>query len=176
MRTRLAQYGRARMHVVAFCLCTLFGTWPAFAGQNEASIVGQVKDGSGAVLPGVTVVAKSRDQYRTAVADAIESGLRPSIYGSGWEPFVDQALVVREYVPNDELPNVYSSVGVLLNDHWQTMREHGLKIDVEARNGHAHMLSTGADILDVDFQRQLVLLVRIRSGNPVGNGGFGFTH
>ncbi len=33
----------------------------------------------------VTVVAKSRDQYRTAVADAIAGGLRPSIYGSGWE-------------------------------------------------------------------------------------------
>jgi hypothetical protein len=73
----------------------------------------------------VAIVAKSRDVFRSAAADAVAAGLRPAIYGSGWEPFVDPALVVREYVPNDELPAVYSSVGVLLNDHWQTMREWG---------------------------------------------------
>jgi len=73
----------------------------------------------------VAIVAKSRDVFRSAVADAVAAGLRPAIYGSGWEPFVDPALVVAEYVPNDELPQVYSSVGVLLNDHWQTMRDRG---------------------------------------------------
>jgi hypothetical protein len=73
----------------------------------------------------VVVVAKSRDVFRSAVADAIAGGLRPAIYGSGWEPFVDPALVVSEYVPNEELPVVYSSAGVLLNDHWQSMHEWG---------------------------------------------------
>jgi glycosyltransferase involved in cell wall biosynthesis len=73
----------------------------------------------------VAVVAKSRDVFRTSVADAIAGGLRPAIYGSGWEPFVDPALVVSNYVPNEDLPAVYSSVGVLLNDHWQTMHEWG---------------------------------------------------
>jgi len=73
----------------------------------------------------VAVVAKSRDVFRTSVADAIAGGVRPAIYGSGWEPFVDAALVVSEYVPNEELPAVYSSVGVLLNDHWQTMHTWG---------------------------------------------------
>lgn len=73
----------------------------------------------------VAVVAKSRDVFRSSVADAIAGGFRPAIYGSGWEPFVDPALVVRDYVPNEELPAVYSSVGVLLNDHWQTMHEWG---------------------------------------------------
>ena len=28
-------------------------------------------------------------------------------------------------MPNEDLPAVYSSVGVLLNDHWQTMHEWG---------------------------------------------------
>jgi hypothetical protein len=73
----------------------------------------------------VVIVAKSRGQYRTAVADAIASGLRPAIYGSGWEPFVDTALIADDYVENDDLARVYSSVGVLLNDHWETMREWG---------------------------------------------------
>jgi hypothetical protein len=73
----------------------------------------------------VAVVAKSRDVYRTAVADAISAGLRPAIYGSGWGALVDRALVASEYVANEELPVVYSSIGVLLNDHWRDMREHG---------------------------------------------------
>jgi spore maturation protein CgeB len=73
----------------------------------------------------VVVVAKSRDVFRSAVADAIAVGLRPAIYGSGWETFVDPELVVRSYVPNEELPVVYSSAGVLLNDHWQSMHEWG---------------------------------------------------
>ena len=59
----------------------------------------------------VAVVAKSRDVFRSSVADAIAAGLRPAIYGSGWETFVDPALVVADYVPNEELPVVYSSVG-----------------------------------------------------------------
>jgi hypothetical protein len=73
----------------------------------------------------VTVVAKSRDQYRTAVADAIAGGLRPSIYGSGWDGIVDPALLVSDYVDNADLARVYSSAGVVLNDHWSTMRDWG---------------------------------------------------
>jgi spore maturation protein CgeB len=73
----------------------------------------------------VAVVAKSRDVFRPAVAAAVAGGLRPAIYGSGWEPFVDRELLVRDYVANDELPIVYSSVGVLLNDQWETMQTWG---------------------------------------------------
>jgi GT2 family glycosyltransferase len=73
----------------------------------------------------VVVVAKSRDVFRSVVADAIAAGLRPAIYGSGWEAFVDPTLVVSAYVPNEELPVVYSSAGVLLNDHWASMHEWG---------------------------------------------------
>lgn len=73
----------------------------------------------------VAFVGKSRDVLRLAVADAISAGLRPAIIGSGWEGLVDPSLVVSGYVPNDQLPGVYSSVGVLLNDHWDAMREWG---------------------------------------------------
>jgi hypothetical protein len=73
----------------------------------------------------VAVVAKTREVVRPIVADALAVGLRPAIYGSGWERFVDRDLVVAQYVENDELPLVYSSVGVLLNDHWETMRAWG---------------------------------------------------
>jgi hypothetical protein len=73
----------------------------------------------------VAVVAKSREVYRPAVRAAIESGLRPAIYGSGWEQFVDKELLVADYVANEDLPVVYSSVRVLLSDHWDTMNAWG---------------------------------------------------
>ena len=47
------------------------------------------------------------------------------MYKRQWEEFVDPQLVVARFVPNDRLPIVYSSVGVLLNDHWDTMRGWG---------------------------------------------------
>lgn len=73
----------------------------------------------------ITVVAKTRDVLRPIVADALAAGLRPSIYGGGWRSLVDPGLVVADHVPNEALPTVYSSAGVVLNDHWPTMRAWG---------------------------------------------------
>ena len=74
----------------------------------------------------VAVVAMTRRVFRPAVAYALATGLRPAIYGNGWREFVDPGLIVSEFIPNDELATVYSSIGVLLNDHWDTMRAWGI--------------------------------------------------
>jgi hypothetical protein len=100
----------------------------------------------------ITVVAKSRDQYRSAVADAISSGLRPAIYGSGWDRFVDPALIVADYVDNAELARVYSSAGVVLNDHWDTMREWGF-----VSNRIFDALACGAPVISDDVAEVSVL-------------------
>jgi spore maturation protein CgeB len=71
------------------------------------------------------VVAKTRDVLRPVVADALAAGLRPAIYGGGWRDLVDPSLVVADHLDNDLLPIVYSSAGVVLNDHWETMRAWG---------------------------------------------------
>lgn len=73
----------------------------------------------------LTVVAKTRDVLRPAVADALAVGLEPAIYGGGWRGLVDPRLVVADHVDNDQLPVVYSSAGVVLNDHWRTMKAWG---------------------------------------------------
>ena len=59
---------------------------------------------------------------RPVVADALAVGLRPAIFGGGWREFVDPSLIVADHVANEELPVVYSSAGVVLNDHWRTMQ------------------------------------------------------
>lgn len=71
------------------------------------------------------VVAKSRDVMRPMVADAIAAGLRPSIHGSGWDGLVDPDLLVTDHVANEDLPALYAGAGVVLNDHWDTMRTWG---------------------------------------------------
>jgi glycosyltransferase involved in cell wall biosynthesis len=47
-----------------------------------------------------------------------------AVYGYGWEPdLLDPAHVRGDHVPNDELPAYYSGAAVVLNDHWDAMRE-----------------------------------------------------
>lgn len=73
----------------------------------------------------VTVVANARGVHRRAVADALAAGLRPAIHGQGWTSWVDPSLVVSDHVDATDLPDVYASAGVILNDHWDTMRAWG---------------------------------------------------
>ncbi len=73
----------------------------------------------------VAIVATTRHVFRRSVADALAAGLRPAIYGSGWQDYVDPELIVSDFIPNVELPSVYSSVDVLINDHWDSMRTWG---------------------------------------------------
>jgi spore maturation protein CgeB len=73
----------------------------------------------------ILAVAKTRDVPRQIVMDAIAAGLRPAIYGTGWEAFVDPSLIAGDYVPNRELPVLYNSARVVLSDQWDSMRDWG---------------------------------------------------
>ncbi|RJK95351.1 glycosyltransferase [Vallicoccus soli] len=75
--------------------------------------------------PRVLFVGNSRNVYREIVRDAVEVGARPTVYGTRWEQFVDPSLVAGTRVDNAELGRLYASAGVVLNDHWEDMREHG---------------------------------------------------
>jgi hypothetical protein len=90
----------------------------------------------------LTVVANSRGIARGAVSDAVAAGLRPAIYGTGWQGITDPALVVSDYASFDELPVVYSSAEVVLNDHWETMRRWGF-----CSNRIFDVLATGTTIV-----------------------------
>ncbi|MGB3054820.1 MAG: glycosyltransferase, partial [Acidimicrobiales bacterium] len=73
----------------------------------------------------VVVVAKSRDVLRPMVTDALAAGLHPAIYGSGWDGLIDPSLIISDHIDNEDLPDLYGSAGVVLNDHWDTMRHWG---------------------------------------------------
>ena len=73
----------------------------------------------------ILFVGNSRKKYRPIVRWAIESGFRPSIYGTRWSDLVPQDLIKGENIDNKALARAYASAKVVLNDHWESMREHG---------------------------------------------------
>jgi GT2 family glycosyltransferase/spore maturation protein CgeB len=70
-------------------------------------------------------VANSRNVLRPIARDLLPTDHDLAIWGSNWSGLIDTSRVVSEHVPNDELRHVYSSAGIVLNDHWEDMREHG---------------------------------------------------
>ncbi|WP_158068464.1 glycosyltransferase [Serinicoccus sp. CUA-874] len=73
----------------------------------------------------VLVVANARG-VRHSVAAALHAGIVPSVYGLRWGGLLPEGAWQGPYIPNSELPGVYAAAGVVLNDHWDDMRELGL--------------------------------------------------
>lgn len=73
----------------------------------------------------VLFVGSSRGAMRPIVRDAHEAGVDVTLFGVGWQEFIDPARIAGEFLPNDELPAAYASATVVLNDHWADMASQG---------------------------------------------------
>lgn len=76
--------------------------------------------------PDILFVGNSRGIDREVVGWAIEADRAPSIYGDGWDGRVPDDLVRASNIDNRELGRLYAGAGVVLNDHWASMRAFGL--------------------------------------------------
>jgi spore maturation protein CgeB/GT2 family glycosyltransferase len=70
-------------------------------------------------------VGNSRKVYRDVVRFSIELDYPVSIYGGLWDELIPSEYIKGQNIDNSELRHYYSSAKVVLNDHWQTMRENG---------------------------------------------------
>jgi O-antigen biosynthesis protein len=70
-------------------------------------------------------VANSRGVLRPIARDLLPTDRDLAIWGSNWSGLIDTSRVLGEHVPNGEVGRVYSSAGIVLNDHWEDMREYG---------------------------------------------------
>jgi len=70
-------------------------------------------------------VANSRNVLRPIARHLLPTDRDLAIWGSGWDGLIDTGRVIDEHVPNTQLRHIYSSAGIVLNDHWDDMREHG---------------------------------------------------
>ncbi|HEV7773590.1 MAG TPA: glycosyltransferase [Conexibacter sp.] len=74
-------------------------------------------------------VGNSRGIMRPILADLL-GGREPvrdlAVWGQQWEQFLPASLVAGQHLPNDEVRRAYSSAAIVLNDHWDDMREQGI--------------------------------------------------
>lgn len=70
-------------------------------------------------------VGNSRKVFRKVIQDVLPTDYSLSIYGTNWDGFVDPSLIKGINIPNHELAQVYHDCAILLNDHWDDMREKG---------------------------------------------------
>jgi spore maturation protein CgeB len=59
------------------------------------------------------------------LADLLPTDHDLAVWGGDWDGLIDPAYVVGTYLPNAEVRRAYSSAAIVLNDHWDDMREHG---------------------------------------------------
>jgi len=70
-------------------------------------------------------VANSRNVLRPIVRDLLPTKHDLAIWGANWDGLIDTSRLIAEHLPNSAVRQVYSSAGIVLNDHWEDMREHG---------------------------------------------------
>ena len=70
-------------------------------------------------------VGNSRRVYRKILRDLLPTDHNLSVYGADWDRLIDKKYIKGKHIPNNELHQAYSSCKILLNDHWEDMREKG---------------------------------------------------
>ena len=71
-------------------------------------------------------VANTRRVRRRVVDDLAGTSHDLAVYGRGWRPeFIDPRFVKGEGIPNEQVGRYYSSAAIVLNDHWDDMRDEG---------------------------------------------------
>lgn len=75
--------------------------------------------------PRCLFVGSSRREYRTMVKWCVESEVPFDLYGGGWEGILPAEMLRAASIANQDLPACYGSHLILLNDHWDSMRDNG---------------------------------------------------
>ena len=70
-------------------------------------------------------VGNSRDVFRKVLKDLLPTEFDLAVYGKNWKKLIPKKYFKSEHIPNNELYKYYGSADILLNDHWDDMREKG---------------------------------------------------
>lgn len=75
--------------------------------------------------PSCLFVGNSRREYRSMVKWCVESDLPFDLYGGGWEGILPPEMLRAPAIANRDLAGFYAGHLLLLNDHWDSMRDNG---------------------------------------------------
>ena len=70
-------------------------------------------------------VGNSRKIFRKIIKDLLPTDKNLAVYGTNWEQIIDKKYLKGKHIQNNELRKAYSSCKILLNDHWDDMRNKG---------------------------------------------------
>ena len=73
----------------------------------------------------ILFVGNTRGTFRDAIRYLLPTERQLSVYGGGWDKFIDSKYIKGTVIPNKELNFYYSNCDVLLNDHWEDMKQKG---------------------------------------------------
>ena len=90
-------------------------------------------------------VGNSRHVFRRILKDLLPTNYKLTVYGRHWEEFPVQEYVVNDYIDNNVVGQAYHDAKILLNDHWDDMREYGI-----ISNRIFDALSSGAFVISDD--------------------------
>lgn len=91
-------------------------------------------------------VGNSRHVFRPILKDLIPTEHKLTVYGRHWEKFPVQDYVVSDYMDNSKVGQACHDAKILLNDHWDDMRENGI-----ISNRIFDALAVGAFIISDDI-------------------------
>jgi Glycosyl transferase family 2/Glycosyl transferases group 1 len=74
----------------------------------------------------LVLVGNSRGTFRPILRDLLPTDRDLAVWGQQWERFLPPRLIAGQHLPNDEVRRAYSSAAIVLNDHWDDMREQGI--------------------------------------------------
>lgn len=106
----------------------------------------------------ILFVGVTRGVYRQIIKDILKTDFNVSIYGMGWEKYVDEKYIKGQFIPNDELHKYYSSCKILLNDHWDDMRDEDFPSNrlFDALACGAFVISDKIPSADTLFEKSIV--------------------
>ncbi len=70
-------------------------------------------------------VGNSRGVFRRIIKDVLPTDKDLAVYGYNWDRCISRKYIKATHIPNKKLSGLYSSCKILLNDHWDDMREKG---------------------------------------------------
>ena len=70
-------------------------------------------------------VGNSRNVFRQILRDIIPTRYRLKVFGWGWDSFINKDFIGGTLILNSQLNDTYNRTSILLNDHWQDMKENG---------------------------------------------------
>lgn len=101
----------------------------------------------------IVFVGTARGIYRPSIVEPVRAGIDVRVFGPDWRGWIPASAIAGTGVRNEDLPPLYESAAVVLNDHWPSMQRAGFianrPYDVVAAGGR--VISDDVEGIDETF-------------------------